>query len=131
MVEDADWQVYFSERSAALSFFNIKIMINNIVLLSIVFNYILLKALEAGMFDESTKLCDIKYKIVFLGQSSVGKSAIIERFIQNRYDPNKLVPRRLFRKLLASTSWSKMFIIREEYIDYNFGTLLANKNSKV
>lgn len=43
------------------------------------------------MFDESTKLCDVKYKIVFLGHSSVGKSAIIERFIQERFDPTKAV----------------------------------------
>ena len=41
------------------------------------------------MFDESTKLCDVKYKIVFLGSSAVGKSAIIERFIQERFDANK------------------------------------------
>ena len=41
---------------------------------------------KIAMFDESTKLCDIKYKIVFLGQSAVGKSAIIERFIQQRFD---------------------------------------------
>jgi len=43
------------------------------------------------MFEESTKLCDVKYKIVFLGPSAVGKSAIIERFIQERFDPSKVV----------------------------------------
>lgn len=43
------------------------------------------------MFDESTKLCDVKYKIVFLGQSAVGKSAIIERFIRERFDACKSV----------------------------------------
>jgi GTPase SAR1 family protein len=29
------------------------------------------------MYEESTKLDDVKYKIVLLGPSSVGKSAII------------------------------------------------------
>ncbi len=50
------------------------------------------------MFDESTKLCDVKYKIVFLGPSSVGKSAIIERFTQQTFDPNRAVTPLLPRK---------------------------------
>ena len=36
--------------------------------------------------DEGTSLCDIKYKIVFLGDMSVGKTSIIERFIHDFFD---------------------------------------------
>jgi GTPase SAR1 family protein len=55
------------------------------------------------MFDESTKLCDVRYKIVFLGQSAVGKSAVIERFIQERFDSAKAVRHALCRKRWEST----------------------------
>ena len=55
------------------------------------------------MFDESTKLCELKYKVVFLGHSAVGKSALIERFIYRNFDPNKNVPLRLSRKQWEST----------------------------
>jgi len=54
---------------------------------------------NSNMFEESTKLCDVKYKIVFLGQSAVGKSAIIDRFIQDRFDNNKVVLVTLSSKL--------------------------------
>ncbi len=40
---------------------------------------------------ESTSLCDIKYKIVFLGNMSVGKSSIIERFINGHFDEKRQV----------------------------------------
>lgn len=36
--------------------------------------------------EEGTSLCDIKYKIVFLGDMSVGKTSIIERFIHGVFD---------------------------------------------
>ena len=36
--------------------------------------------------EEGTSLCDVKYKIVFLGDMSVGKSSIIERFIKGFFD---------------------------------------------
>lgn len=38
--------------------------------------------------EEGTSLCDVKYKIVFLGDMSVGKSSIIERFIKGYFDEN-------------------------------------------
>ena len=43
------------------------------------------------MFEQSTTLCDVKYKIVILGPSAVGKSALVERFVQNRFEPVKVV----------------------------------------
>lgn len=33
--------------------------------------------------EESTSLCDIKFKIVFLGDMGVGKTSIIERFVKD------------------------------------------------
>jgi GTPase SAR1 family protein len=36
--------------------------------------------------EESTSLCDIKYKIVFLGDMGVGKTSIIERFVRDQFE---------------------------------------------
>lgn len=83
------------------------------------------------MFDESTKLCDVKYKIVFLGQSAVGKSAIIERFIRERFDACKSVCFGPYvRKHLVLIFLQKMCTIRVPCIVCNCGTPQANKNSK-
>jgi GTPase SAR1 family protein len=39
--------------------------------------------------EESTRICDIKYKIIFLGESYVGKSSLIYRFTKDEfYDSN-------------------------------------------
>lgn len=46
-------------------------------------------------YDEGTSFCDIKYKIVFLGDMSVGKSSIIERFINGYFDEKRQVDIRL------------------------------------
>jgi GTPase SAR1 family protein len=67
--------------------------------------YYIIDLYSKMQMDESTKLCDIKYKIVFLGDSAVGKSALIERFIKERFDDNKVVSPSLFRKLLELISW--------------------------
>lgn len=62
---------------------------------------------------ETTSLCDIKYKIVFLGNMLVGKTSIIERFIHNSFDENKQVQHMLsLRGLLALILCPKMCIIR-------------------
>lgn len=36
--------------------------------------------------DESTSLCDTKFKLVFLGDSGVGKTSIIDRFVRDEFD---------------------------------------------
>ena len=57
------------------------------------------------MYDESTRLCDVKYKIVFLGASGVGKSAVIERFVHQTYDDYRGVT-----ILLCSKQWESIFL---------------------
>ena len=37
-----------------------------------------------------------KYKVIFLGDQGVGKSSIINRFVQDRYEPNYQVSFKLF-----------------------------------
>ena len=41
--------------------------------------------------DETTSLCDVKYKIVFLGEMAVGKTSIIDRFIRNEFNSKHMV----------------------------------------
>lgn len=36
--------------------------------------------------EESTSLCDTKFKLVFLGDMGVGKTSIIDRFIRDEFD---------------------------------------------
>lgn len=36
--------------------------------------------------EESTSLCDIKFKIVFLGDMGVGKTSVIERFVKDEFE---------------------------------------------
>ena len=57
------------------------------------------------MFEQSTTLCDVKYKIVLLGPSAVGKSALIDRFIQERFDETKVVLISSRSRLSGSISW--------------------------
>lgn len=41
---------------------------------------------KKGKAEESTSLCDTKFKIVFLGDMGVGKTSIIDRFIRDEFD---------------------------------------------
>lgn len=46
------------------------------------------------MYSSTSTIDDkIKLKIVFLGDQSVGKSSIIERYIQNRFEEVHNVPK--------------------------------------
>jgi GTPase SAR1 family protein len=38
---------------------------------------------KQATIDESTSLCDTKFKLVFLGDSGVGKTSIIDRFVRD------------------------------------------------
>ncbi len=41
---------------------------------------------KRGQAEESTSLCDTKFKLVFLGDMGVGKTSIIDRFIRDEFD---------------------------------------------
>ena len=66
-----------------------------------------------------------------LGQSSVGKSAVIQRFIQSSFDANKYVDLSICRKLLVLIFWSRMSTTRELCTDCNCGIRLGRRNLKV
>lgn len=78
--------------------------------------------------EEATSLCDIKYKIVFLGDMSVGKSSIIERFINGYFDDTHQVPLPLCSTPLASTFWRRMSPIISTYTGCNSGTRPARRS---
>ena len=46
-----------------------------------------------------------KYKIVFLGDQSVGKTSIINRFMYDTFDPNYQVSSLLFTRLGYHRNW--------------------------
>ena len=58
---------------------------------------------------EGTSLCDVKYKIVFLGDMSVGKSSIIERFIKGFFDD----------KIQVSISWNRQHTVGIDFLAKN------------
>lgn len=71
-----------------------------------------------------------KLKIVFLGDQSTGKTSVIDRYINNTFNPSQDVNLVLFRPLLVSISWEKMWDIKTANIDYNFGIQLDKRDSE-
>ena len=73
----------------------------------------------------------IKYKIVLLRDQHVGKTSIIWRFINDRFENNYDVRYFPFRPPLESISLSEISHIRINIIDCNSGILLDKKGSEV
>ena len=69
-----------------------------------------------------------KYKIVLLGDQQVGKTSIIERFINNRFEDSYNVPLNSWRQPSALTFLSKISSIKISHIDCSCGTLLDSSD---
>ena len=63
-----------------------------------------------------------KFRIVFLGDQGVGKSSIIERYTNNKFDETHNVISCLHSRLLELTLMSRIFLKTVSFIDYRCGT---------
>ncbi len=73
----------------------------------------------------------IKYKIVLLGDQHVGKTSIIDRFINDRFEPNYCVEMMIVRPPSVLIFWSEILLIIISTTGCRFGTLLVSSASKV
>ena len=71
----------------------------------------------------STMSGKTKIKIVLLGNQSVGKSSIIEKYVKDCFDETSNVNHNICSPLLESIFSSKMLIIKAKLLDYNYGIL--------
>ena len=69
-----------------------------------------------------------KIKIVLLGNQSVGKSSIIERYIKNVFEETANVHVLVRSPQSESIFWSKTSPIKTKTIGFNSGTLLDRKD---
>ena len=84
------------------------------------------------MLSVKTHVARIKYKIVLLGDQGTGKTAIINRFINDTFHSAYDVHLWFIERLqLALIFWLKMFVMMINNIDCNFGILLGRKDLKV
>ena len=81
--------------------------------------------------EETTGQCDIRLKIVFLGDIGVGKTSIIERFVKDSFDPENYVAIQLSSQQSALISYPKIFPTITNSIDFSYGILRDNRNTKV
>lgn len=56
---------------------------------------------DESSFEITQNIHQLKYKVVFLGDSGVGKSALVERIVTNSFDDRKQVIVISFSKLLV------------------------------
>lgn len=73
----------------------------------------------------------IKFKIVLLGDQHVGKTSIIERFINDRYETSYDVCISTFRQPSASIFWLETLHTKIKTIDFNCGTLQVSNDLEV
>ncbi len=69
-----------------------------------------------------------KIKIVFLGDQSVGKSSMIEKYIHDRFDETSNVSSNLYSPLSGSIFSLKMYHIKVRITGCNFGIPLARRD---
>lgn len=62
-----------------------------------------------------------KFKIVFLGDQNTGKTSIIERFINDKFNPESTVRKLLLSRRLELTSSGATSTIRISTTDYSCG----------
>lgn len=77
------------------------------------------------MSISSSALSKKTYKIVLLGDSSTGKTSIIDRFVNNKFELKDNVLLGLASQPSALTSWEKMSPIMPTLADCNYGIQLA------
>lgn len=89
------------------------------------FKYIELMSITSSTFGKRT------YKIVLLGDSSTGKTSIIDRFVNNKFEEKDNVPVDIFSPPSALTFSARTSPIRAPPAGYNSGTLLGKKDIAV
>lgn len=80
--------------------------------------------------NKSSKVGKRTHKIIFLGDSGVGKTCIIEKFATNRFDEFFNVPSQSLSQPSASTSWARTSSTRAPSVASSCGTLQVRKSSK-
>ena len=79
----------------------------------------------------STVTGKIKIKIVFLGNQSVGKSSIIDKYVNDKFDDTAHVSWLLDSLRSGSIFWLKIYYTRLKIIDCSSGTLLVRRGSNL
>ena len=89
------------------------------------FKYIELMSITSSTFGKRT------YKIVLLGDSSTGKTSIIDRFVNNKFEEKDNVPILIFSPLLALTFSARTSPIRAPPAGCSSGILLGRRDIAV
>ena len=77
-----------------------------------------------------THVARIKFKIVLLGDQGVGKTAIINRFINDTFNSTYDVVLSILRPPSALTSWSRTSLMMTNSTDSSYGTQQARNALK-